>query len=116
MPGAVANALVLPALDDFHLRFPQVDLAIASPIATWISLPRPSTAASSLGDLPDSGLIARRLGSLEHVTCASPAYLSRRGMPVELDDLATHVAVNWLSQDNGRVVDFDSRSATARSA
>ncbi|WP_133645301.1 LysR family transcriptional regulator [Paraburkholderia flava] len=107
MPGAVANALVLPALDDFHLRYPQVDLAIGIGTRNVDLVAEAVDCSIQLGELPDSGLIARRLGSLDHVTCASPAYLERRGVPVELDDLATHVAVNWLSQDNGRAADFD---------
>lgn len=34
-----------------------------------------------VGEPPDSGMIMRRLGMIREMTCASPAYLSRHGMP-----------------------------------
>lgn len=43
-----------------------------------------------VGPLTDSTLIARGLRSLEFLVCASPAYLRRRGSPVEPSDLAAH--------------------------
>jgi LysR family transcriptional regulator, regulator for bpeEF and oprC len=107
MPAAVATALVLPALDDFHERYPNIDLAIGVSNRTVDLVGEAVDCSIQLGELPDSGLVARRLGTLEHVTCASPEYLERYGMPNDLDDLAKHVAVNCLSPHNGRTVDFD---------
>ena len=107
MPAAVATALVLPALDDFHERFPNIDLAIGVSNRPVDLVGEAVDCAIQLGELPDSGLAARRLGTLEHVTCASPEYLERYGMPNDLDELANHVAVNCLSPHNGRTVDFD---------
>ncbi|QDQ81502.1 LysR family transcriptional regulator [Paraburkholderia megapolitana] len=107
MPGAVATELVLPALDDFHMRFPNVDLAIGISNRSIDHIAEAVDCSILLGELPDSGLVARRLGTLDHVTCASPAYLERYGTPLELDDLATHIAVNCMSSQNGRACDFD---------
>jgi len=42
------------------------------------------------GTLPDSRLIALRLGTIRPVVCASPAYLEARGTPRTPDDLAAH--------------------------
>jgi DNA-binding transcriptional LysR family regulator len=42
------------------------------------------------GILPDSTLIARKLGSTHRVLCASPDYLARRGVPIVSGDLARH--------------------------
>ena len=107
MPGAVATAMVLPALDDFHARFPNIELAIGISNRAVDLVGEAVDCSIQLGELPDSALAARRLGTLEHVTCASPAYLARYGMPESLDDLARHVAVNCMSPHNGRAVDFD---------
>lgn len=107
MPAAVATALVLPALDDFHQRFPHIDLAIGVSNRMVDLVGEAVDCSIQLGELPDSGLAARRLGTLEHVTCASPEYLERYGMPNDLEELANHVAVNCLSQHSGRAVDFD---------
>jgi len=45
------------------------------------------------GSLPDSSLVARKLGSLETQMCAAPAYLAQRGWPGTPQDLALH---DWL--------------------
>jgi DNA-binding transcriptional LysR family regulator len=45
------------------------------------------------GILPDSTLIARKLGSTHRILCASPNYLARHGVPVVPADLARHHCV-----------------------
>ena len=44
----------------------------------------------SIGDLPDSGLVATRLGAVAWITCASPGYCAVRGTPNHPDNLAQH--------------------------
>ncbi|MBN3806209.1 LysR family transcriptional regulator [Paraburkholderia sp. Ac-20336] len=107
MPNSVATAIVLPALDEFHALYPNLDLAIGVSIRTVDLVSEAIDCSIQLGELPDSSLVARQLGTLEHVTCASPAYLARHGTPVDLDDLHAHVAVNCVSPHNGRECDFD---------
>ena len=46
--------------------------------------------AVRIGPLPDSNLVATRLGSVRWITCASPDYLAQRGTPRTLEDLAVH--------------------------
>jgi DNA-binding transcriptional LysR family regulator len=45
------------------------------------------------GILPDSTLVARRLGSTHRILCASPSYLAQRGVPASPADLAGHHCV-----------------------
>lgn len=45
------------------------------------------------GILPDTTLIARKLGSTHRILCASPNYLARHGVPVLPTDLARHHCV-----------------------
>jgi LysR family transcriptional regulator for bpeEF and oprC len=47
-------------------------------------------AAIHVGPMPDSGLIAFKLGSLSRHLCASPAYLERRGVPATLKSLTSY--------------------------
>ncbi len=49
--------------------------------------------AIALGKLPDSSLIARRLGNSAAQLYAAPSYLAERGMPRALADLAKHDGV-----------------------
>lgn len=46
-----------------------------------------------IGELPDSGLIARKLCDITPLLCASPEYLARKGTPKTLRDLRSHDAV-----------------------
>jgi LysR family transcriptional regulator for bpeEF and oprC len=107
MPDTVATALVVPALPDFHERYPHIELSLGISNRTIDLVGESVDCSVQLGDLPDSGLVARRLGSFEHVTCASPDYLDLHGTPASLDDLAGHVAVNCVSERTGRPCDFD---------
>jgi LysR family transcriptional regulator for bpeEF and oprC len=107
LPDTVATALVVPALPDFHARYPHIELSIGICNRAVDLVGEGVDCSVQLGELPDSGLIARRLGTFEHVTCATPAYLEAHGTPKTLDELAQHVAVNCVSARTGRPCDFD---------
>ncbi|MBL0918787.1 MAG: LysR family transcriptional regulator [Hydrogenophaga sp.] len=50
--------------------------------------------ALRVGRFSDSALVARRLGELQRVLCASPRYLAERGWPRQPDELTGH---DWLA-------------------
>ena len=50
--------------------------------------------AVRVGTLPDSNLVARKLGSITRQLCAAPAYLAERGWPALPRDLMHH---EWVS-------------------
>jgi len=52
-----------------------------------------------IGPLPDSSLIATRVGATRYVACASPGYLAKRGTPSSPRDLTDHdcISFNMLS-------------------
>ena len=66
-----------------------------------------------IGDLPDSGLVARRLAPVRRVILASPDYLARHGRPSEPEDLAEHEAI-FYAYDERRSVDVDGRRIALR--
>lgn len=51
--------------------------------------------AVRIGTLADSGMIARRVGTVRWITCASPAYLAARGIPQTPADLAHHDCIGF---------------------
>jgi LysR family transcriptional regulator, regulator for bpeEF and oprC len=51
--------------------------------------------------------VARRVGMVEFVTCATPAYLERHGVPVHPHDLMQHRCVNYFSSKTGRISGWD---------
>ncbi len=54
--------------------------------------------AIRIAQLEDSSLIARRLTTIRHIVCASPAYLARHGQPEHLDDLAHHAGLGYSNR------------------
>jgi DNA-binding transcriptional LysR family regulator len=59
--------------------------------------------AIRLGQLPDSGLIGRKLEDACLCLVASPDYLSRAGTPRSVEDLAAHACLPFLMPSSGRV-------------
>lgn len=53
--------------------------------------------AVRIGSLRDSSLVARRLGTVRFVTCASPDYLARHGVPERPEDLSEHVGLHYAN-------------------
>jgi len=51
--------------------------------------------AVRIGELQDSTLVARRIGTVRSVTCASPAYLDRHGEPSHPDELHQHIGLQY---------------------
>jgi LysR family transcriptional regulator, regulator for bpeEF and oprC len=102
MPAVVANAIIFPALDDFHARHEHILLAFGVSNRQLDLVGEAIDCCILIGALPGSGLAARRLGALERVTCASPLYLARYGTPLQFDELTDHVAVNCMRADRAR--------------
>jgi DNA-binding transcriptional LysR family regulator len=51
--------------------------------------------AVRIGELPDSGLVATRVGSVSRVVCGSPVYFAERGMPTTPGDLSSHDCITF---------------------
>lgn len=51
--------------------------------------------AVRIGRLPDSGLVARRLGISQRVVCCSPAYAAEHGLPEGVDALRGHATIGY---------------------
>ena len=51
--------------------------------------------AVRIGELQDSTLVARRLGTARSMTCASRAYLERHGEPAHPDELHQHIGLQY---------------------
>jgi DNA-binding transcriptional LysR family regulator len=49
--------------------------------------------ALQVGPLGKSSLVARKIAGLTQIVCASPAYLARRGRPVQPSDLTQHACL-----------------------
>jgi LysR family transcriptional regulator for bpeEF and oprC len=103
LPATLARLLVIPALRDFFARFPQIQLDIGTG-DRFVDLVREGVdCVLRVGELGDSGMVGRRVATLEQVTVASAAYVRRHGLPDSLTALQDgHLAVNWVSPTTHR--------------
>lgn len=79
-----------PALPDFLLRYPDVDIDITMNDRFVDLVDEGFDLAVRVGRLDDSSLVARKLAPARRVVCASPDYLKVRGVPLTPDDLKVH--------------------------
>ena len=59
--------------------------------------------AVRIGNLPDSNLQAKRITSIRHVLCASPAYLAKFGTPTTLEACRDHVFLQYGLLNEARI-------------
>lgn len=109
LQGTLARHFVVPALDAFLAQYPEITLHIGEDDRLVDLVREGIDCVLRAGTLQDSSLIGRQVALLEQVTVASPAYLARHGTPATLDDLAQHVAVDYVSSATGRPVPLEFR-------
>jgi LysR family transcriptional regulator for bpeEF and oprC len=103
MGTTIASLLVIPALPAFHARYPHVQIEIGASDRTANLASEAIDCVIRGGNLPDSTLVARQLGRLPFVTCATPGYLAAREPlvhPAQLD--AGHTLVRYVFPGSGR--------------
>ncbi|MDA0575281.1 LysR family transcriptional regulator [Burkholderia gladioli] len=106
LPGVIGRACVLPRLAAFEARYPEIELVLGLSDRPADLIHEGIDCVIRTGELADSSLVARRLGELAWITCASPRYLERHGEPASIDALGEHRIVNYLSNATGRPLDW----------
>jgi DNA-binding transcriptional LysR family regulator len=81
---------VEPVVLDFLKTYPDINVRMVLADHVVDLVEHHVDLAVRIGPLPDSSLVATRLGAVRWVVCASPAYLAARGAPQSLDDLPAH--------------------------
>ncbi len=97
MPVGFAKKLVIPHLPTFLQQYPGIELELSSSDRLVDVIREGFDCVVRVGALKDSGLIARPLGKLTQINCASPDYLARFGYPQSLEDLADHALIHYAS-------------------
>jgi DNA-binding transcriptional LysR family regulator len=98
-PWGLGHTHLLPLAVEFLNTFPEIGLRLLLTDRVVDSVEESIDAAIRIGSLPESSMIATRLGSIRVVVCASPAYLATRGRPQTPDHLRDHdcIAINPAS-------------------
>lgn len=95
LPVTFARSLIIPRLPEFLALHPELEVLLSTTDRRVDVVREGFDCVLRIGALADSGLVARRLGVLPMVNCASPAYLHKYGTPRTLGDLTQHLLVHY---------------------
>ena len=93
-PVLFGQRYLMPALRDFLDTYPDVTASAVLLDRVVNLLDEGFDAGLRIGDLPDSSLFARQVGSIRRTVVASPHYLEQHGVPGEPGDLGSHSIIN----------------------
>lgn len=94
-PIAFGRLHILPVAADFLKAYPDIDLRITLSDRISHIVDEHIDLAIRIGELADSAFIAKRVGEVRKVVCASPEYFGARGTPAKPADLATHDCITF---------------------
>lgn len=89
-PWGLGHMHLLPVAVEFLRIHPEISLRLVLTDRVVSTVDEGIDIAIRIGVLPDSSMIASRIGSIRVVVCASPTYLQSRGTPTALSDLVNH--------------------------
>lgn len=96
LPVALARNLVMPRLGEFLDRHPDLEIEVSATDRLVDLVREGFDCVLRIGELTNTGLVARRLGSYPLANCASPDYLKTYGIPKTLADLADHQLIHYV--------------------
>ena len=88
---------VLPVVAEFLKTYPEIDIRMVLADRVVNLLEEHVDLAVRIGELPDSSLVATRVGAIRRVVCGSPGYFAARGTPQRPADLGTHDCVTFAA-------------------
>lgn len=88
--SGIGRALLVPVLKQFRQQYPEVHIQLLLEDRVVDLINEQVDVAIRVGHLPDSSLVALKLGAMSWVVCASPDYLQRHGTPKTPEDLRQH--------------------------
>lgn len=94
-PVVFGRLHVVPVIAEFLAHYPLITVNLMLTDRVVHLLEEHGDIAVRIGELPDSSLMATRVGTVRRVVCASPAYLSQRGEPIQPADLAGHDCITF---------------------
>lgn len=102
IPTAFSLPGFMDSLRRFTEAFPEIELALGVTDRRVDLVAEGIDCVLRIGELPDSSLVARKIGIAVMVTCASPRYLKAFAPPTTLQGLKDHRCVSFLSGQSNR--------------
>jgi DNA-binding transcriptional LysR family regulator len=94
-PIAFGRLHVLPVVDDFLAAFPEISVRLMLGDRNAHLIDDDIDMAVRIGALPDSSMVATRVGALRRVVCGSPAYFAARHTPKVPQDLSELACITF---------------------
>ena len=94
---------IVPIVAEFLKAYPDIDIRMILADGVANLLEERVDLAIRIASLPDSSLVATRVGSIRRVVCGSPAYFAERGVPAKPHDLSTQ---NCITRDGQSFENF----------
>lgn len=94
-PVVFGRLHVLPVVTAFLRSYPDVDVRLMLADRLLHLQDDHVDLAVRIGAMPDSSLMAVRLGAVRQVVCASPDYLAAHGAPLEPEHLSRHHGITF---------------------
>lgn len=107
------RAVVAPLMTSFLKAHPRITASVVLQDRVADLVSDGIDVAIRISDLPDSSLVAKRLGEVRRVLVASPAYLAQRGVPQHPRDLKLHSIIAFTGLMQNREWRFADGNATA---
>ena len=94
-PVLLGRLHILPVVADFLAAYPEIDVRLLLSDRNLHLLDDHVDMAVRIGALPDSGMVATRVGAMRTVVCASPGLLAGHGVPKRPEDLSALPCVSF---------------------
>ncbi len=109
--GVVGRHMLLPAMPQFHARYPEIQIDMGVTDRPIDLIGDNVDCVVRAGEVADQSLVARRIGTVGYVMCASATYLERLGRPSHPSELAdsAHRVVGYFSARTGKVFSYSMR-------
>lgn len=102
-PKTSFAGILMPVLNEFCAAYPgiQPDVQLDDSVGNWVQ--DRVDVGFRIGTSPSEGVMGRRLFPVQMIVCAAPAYLKARGVPLHVDDLASHRCSVYRHPTTGKV-------------
>ena len=94
-PIALGRYYLLPVVVEFIKEYPNIDVRMMLVDRRVNMIEEHVDLGLRVGELNDFSLVAKKVGTVRRVVCASPTYLARRGAPAGPEDLKNHDCITF---------------------
>ncbi|ELY3984781.1 LysR family transcriptional regulator [Cronobacter muytjensii] len=122
VPKAVGRFVIHPLMEEFLARYQEVDICLRLEDRYMDLIDDEVDLALRITDSPSPGLYGKPLMPIEHLLCATPAYLARHGTPEHPQELRQHSCISlgetaadarWKFRRDGKSVVVQTRGRYA---